>query len=155
MALPAYLLGHNPASNIICASYGQDLSEKMARDTRTVMTSGMYKEIFGTRLLSDRCSVAELVTTKNGYRYATSVNGPLTGRGTDFIIIDDPLKPDEAVSDNRRNSVNAWYDNTLLSRLNSKVEGCIIMIMQRLHEDDRSDPRRLGGGFLPGNRAGR
>jgi predicted phage terminase large subunit-like protein len=67
---------------------------------------------------------------------ATSVGGVLTGRGADFLIIDDPLKPDEAVSDSFRNAVNNWYDNTLYSRLNDKRTGCIIIIMQRLHLDD-------------------
>ncbi len=44
---------------------------------------------------------------------ATSVGGVLTGRGADFIIIDDPLKPDEALSDTQRKAVNDWYDHTL------------------------------------------
>ena len=69
-------------------------------------------------------------------RLATSVSGVLTGRGADVIIIDDPLKPDEALSDARRAACNTWYDTVLLSRLNDKREGCIILIMQRLHEDD-------------------
>ena len=60
----------------------------------------------------------------------------LTGRGADFIIIDDPLKPEDAVSDIGRNAVNNWFDSTLLSRLNDKTKGCIIIIMQRLHQDD-------------------
>jgi predicted phage terminase large subunit-like protein len=67
---------------------------------------------------------------------ATSVGGVLTGRGGDVIIIDDPLKPDDALSETRRKAVNDWYDNTLLSRLNDKTNGCIIIIMQRLHQDD-------------------
>jgi predicted phage terminase large subunit-like protein len=67
---------------------------------------------------------------------ATSVGGVLTGRGADLIIIDDPLKPDEALSESRRKAVNEWYDHTLVSRLNDKAQGCIIIIMQRLHQDD-------------------
>jgi predicted phage terminase large subunit-like protein len=67
---------------------------------------------------------------------ATSVGGVLTGRGADIIIIDDALKPEEALSETQRKRVNDWYDNTLLSRLNSKENGCIIIIMQRLHQDD-------------------
>jgi predicted phage terminase large subunit-like protein len=67
---------------------------------------------------------------------ATSVGGVLTGRGADLILIDDALKPDEALSETRRKAVNEWYDNTLLSRLNDKATGCIIIIMQRLHQDD-------------------
>jgi hypothetical protein len=60
----------------------------------------------------------------------------LTGRGADIILIDDPLKPEEALSDVRRQGTNEWYDNTLYSRLNDKRYGGIIVIMQRLHEDD-------------------
>ncbi len=67
---------------------------------------------------------------------ATSVGGVLTGRGADFIIIDDPLKPDDALSDTQRKACNEWFDHTLYSRLNNKKDGCIIIIMQRLHEDD-------------------
>jgi predicted phage terminase large subunit-like protein len=65
---------------------------------------------------------------------ATSVGGVLTGRGADIIII--ILKPDDALSETKRKAVNEWYDNTLLSRLNDKTAGAIIMIMQRLHQDD-------------------
>jgi hypothetical protein len=46
------------------------------------------------------------------------------------------LKPDEALSETQRKAVNDWYDHTLVSRLNDKNSGCIILIMQRLHEDD-------------------
>ena len=67
---------------------------------------------------------------------ATSVGGVLTGRGGDLIIIDDALKPDEALSETRRKAVNDWYDNTLFSRLNDKANGCIMIIMQRLHQED-------------------
>jgi predicted phage terminase large subunit-like protein len=60
----------------------------------------------------------------------------LTGRGADIIIIDDPLKADDALSEVRRRSVNEWYDNTLRSRLNSQETGAIVIVMQRLHADD-------------------
>ena len=53
-----------------------------------------------------------------------------------MIVIDDPLKADEALSDAQRKSVNEWYDNTLRSRLNKQEEGAIIIIMQRLNADD-------------------
>lgn len=136
VAFPAFLLGHNPSVAVISASYGQDLSDKMARDCRNIMSSNFYKEIFPTRLSEEKHSIEEFVTTQKGYRLSTSVGGVLTGRGADFIIIDDPMKPDEALSETRRKSVNEWYDNTLYTRLNDKQNGCIIMIMQRLHEDD-------------------
>ena len=67
---------------------------------------------------------------------STSVGGVLTGRGADFIILDDVLKPEDALSETRRTMTNDWYKNTLLSRLNNKETGVIIIVMQRLHQDD-------------------
>src|SRR6202047_2171151 len=135
VAFPAWYLAHHPAAHIICASYGQDLADKFARDCRRVMTSAWYRRLFAVRL-ADRQAVHDFATTEQGTRMATSVGGVLTGRGADLIIIDDPLKPDEALSESRRKAVNEWYDHTLLSRLNDKAQGCIIIIMQRLHQDD-------------------
>jgi predicted phage terminase large subunit-like protein len=136
VAFPAWLMGHNPSAQIICASYGQDLANKHAGDCRSVLSSDFYQSIFPTRLSPQRQAVHEFMTTQKGVRLATSVGGVLTGRGADYIIIDDPLKPDEALSETQRNAANAWYDHTLYSRLNDKRTGCIILIMQRLHEDD-------------------
>jgi predicted phage terminase large subunit-like protein len=136
VSFPAYVLGHNPSAPIICASYGQDLANKHSMDCRTLMASEWYRAIFPTRLSPQKQSVQEFLTTQNGFRLATSVGGVLTGRGADFIIIDDPLKPDEALSETQRGAVNEWFDHTLYSRLNDKRTGCIVIIMQRLHEDD-------------------
>src|SRR5262249_46367476 len=98
--------------------------------------SDWYQQLFPTRLSAERQAIPEFHTTEKGVRLATSVGGVLTGRGADFIIIDDPLKPDEALSDAQRTAANDWFDHTLYSRLNDKRTGVIIVIMQRLHEDD-------------------
>jgi hypothetical protein len=81
-------------------------------------------------------AVQEFITTRQGYRLATSTGGVLTGRGADFILIDDPLKPEEALSKALRQACNEWFVHTLYSRLNDKRSGVIVIIMQRLHEDD-------------------
>jgi predicted phage terminase large subunit-like protein len=136
VAFPAWLLGHDPASQILAVSYAQDLSDKLARDCRTLITSPFYQSLFDTRLSAERNAVAEFETTQGGYRLSTSVGGVVTGRGADIIIVDDPMKADDALSDTRRQAVNAWYNNTLRSRLNRQDEGAIIVVMQRLHTDD-------------------
>src|SRR5579872_789946 len=136
VAFPAFVLGHNPSAQIICASYGQELANKHSLDCRTIMASEWYRSLFPTRLSPQKQAVQEFLTTQNGFRMATSVGGVLTGRGADLIIIDDPLKPDEALSETQRTAVNNWFDHTLYSRLNDKRTGSIIIIMQRLHEDD-------------------
>ncbi len=137
VALPAWLLGHDPGLQVVCVSYAQDFAAKLALDCRSVMTSDWYRVVFPrTRVSAAKQAVSDFMTTANGSRMATSVGGVLTGRGADLIVIDDPLKPDEAVSDTQRGHVNAWYDNTLVSRLNDKTKGSILLVMQRLHEDD-------------------
>jgi predicted phage terminase large subunit-like protein len=136
VAFPAWCLGHDPSAQILCVSYAQDLADKLARDCRSIMMSPWYRRIFPTRLAAHRQAVQEFITTRQGYRLATSTGGVLTGRGADFILIDDPLKPDEALSDAQRKTANDWFSHTLYSRLNDKRSGAIVIIMQRLHEDD-------------------
>ena len=129
IAFPAWCLGHNPAAQIICVSFAQDLADKLARDCRGIMTSPWYRQLFPTRLAQHRQAVQEFITTGQGYRLATSTGGVLTGRGADIIVIDDPLKPEEALSDAQRQAANDWYDHTLYSRLNDKRYGAIVIIM--------------------------
>lgn len=136
IAFPAFILGHDPTAEVVCVSYGQDLAEHTAINTRRLMTSPMYEEAFATRLVSRRAKLSELRTTEGGTRLATSIDGMLTGRGGNFLVIDDPLKPSEALSSNQREAVNRWYDNTTVTRSNDKENGVKIVIMQRLNEDD-------------------
>jgi len=136
VAFPAWCLGHDPSMPILCLSYAQDLADKLSRDCRRIVASDWYRRLFPTRLSPRHQAVPEFETTAQGCRIATSVGGVLTGRGADIIIIDDPLKPEEALSQAQRRSANEWYDHTLYSRLNDKLTGAIVLIMHRLHEDD-------------------
>jgi predicted phage terminase large subunit-like protein len=136
VAFPAWVLGHAPAAEIVCVSYAQDLADKWSRDCRRIVASPWYRELFATRLAPARQAMAEFETTAGGRRVATSIGGVLTGRGADLIVIDDPLKPEEALSDARRQHANEWYDHTLYSRLNDKAAGAVVLVMHRLHEDD-------------------
>ena len=136
IAFPAWCLGHDPSTHILCVSYAQELADKLARDCRSIMMTPWYQRVFPTRLAPHRQAVGEFLTTAHGYRLSTSNGGILTGRGADMILIDYPLKPEEALSDTRRQGTNDWFDNTLYSRLNDKRHGAIVIIMQRLHEDD-------------------
>src|SRR5438876_2021643 len=136
IAFPAWCLGLDPSAQILCVSYAQDLADKLARDCRSIMMSPWYRRIFWTRLAPHCQAVQEFITTRQGYRLATSTGGVLTGRGADIILIDDPLKPEEALSEAQRQACNEWYDHTLYSHLNDKRYGAIVIITQRLHEDD-------------------
>jgi predicted phage terminase large subunit-like protein len=137
VALPAFVLGHDPTRRIICVSYSEGLARKHANDWRAVMRSTLYQRLFpGTRISAAKDTELEAMTTARGYRYATSVGGTLTGRGGNLLIIDDPMKPQDAHSDSARETLKQWYANTLLPRLDSKAEDAIIVVMQRLHTDD-------------------
>ncbi|MBV8132032.1 MAG: hypothetical protein JO282_05895 [Alphaproteobacteria bacterium] len=136
IAFPAWCPGQDPSAQLICASYAQELADKLSRDCRRIVASDWYQRLFPTRLSPRHQAVPEFETTAQGCRVATSVGGVLTGRGADIIVIDDPLKPEEALSQAQRQAANEWYDHTLYSRLNEKLTGAIVLIMHRLHEDD-------------------
>jgi hypothetical protein len=136
VAFPAFVLGHDPTRRIICVSYSGDLAKKHANDFRAVAESNWYRELFPRMRIGQKDSEGEIELTARGFRLATSVGGTLTGRGGDLVIIDDPLKPDDAYSDVKRNGANEWFKNTLISRLDDKRRGAILIVMQRIHLDD-------------------
>src|SRR5260370_4181326 len=134
---PAWVWGRDPSKRIICASYSENLARKHAGDCRTVMESDWYRGAFpGTRIGRDKNAELNYVTTRQGFRYSTSVGGTLTGRGGNMIIVDDPINPEGAMSETKRSTVSIWFDSTLYSRLDNKRDDVIILIMQRLHVDD-------------------
>ena len=143
MAFPAFLLGLEPWHRIIAISYGNDLSDKHSSDFRSIVQSSWYQSAFPKmRIMRDVGD--EVITTLRGFRKSTSVSGALTGLGGNIFIIDDPQKPVDAHSATQRNSLNQWFSNTLISRLDNKQRGVIIVVMQRVHMDDLS-------GFLAGS----
>jgi predicted phage terminase large subunit-like protein len=144
VAFPAFMLGHDPTRRIICVSYSGDLAKKHSNDFRAVIEAPWYQSLFpATRIGPYKNSETEIELTARGFRLATSIGGTLTGRGGDTIIIDDPLKPDDALSEAKRTGANNWFATTLLSRLDDKTTGAIVLVMQRVHMDDMT-------GFLRG-----
>ena len=139
VALPAWLLGHDPGTRIICASYSDELASKFSRDCRALLDTPFYKRIFPrTRLNPKKASEGEFETTRRGYRLATSVGGTLTGRGGEVLIVDDPIKANDAESEVARRAANDWFRNTALSRLDDPSNSLVAIAMQRLHVDDLS-----------------
>jgi predicted phage terminase large subunit-like protein len=137
VAFPAFLLGRDPSRRIICVSYSAELAKKHSNDFRAVLEAPWYRSVFPSAQIGPyKNSETEIELTARGFRLATSVGGTLTGRGGDIIVIDDPLKPDDAISEIRRTAANQWFTNTLLSRLDDKRAGAIVIVMQRVHMDD-------------------
>jgi predicted phage terminase large subunit-like protein len=146
VAYVAWLLGHDPTRRIIVVSYSNEFAAELHRQFRMVIDAPWYRELFPA-MRPAKDSGTELVTTAGGSRYATSVGGTLTGRGADLIILDDPLKAEDAMSEVARKRVIDWYAGTLVSRLNDKEKGPIVVVMQRLHEDDLAGRLLEQGGW--------
>lgn len=148
VALPTWILGREPTAKIICASYGQDLARDFAMRSRELLNSRQCQAIFpGLALERGGQGLEELRTTQKGYRLATSVQGVVTGKGADYIIIDDPIKAVDATSDVARNQAYEWVKTTLMSRFDRPSEGRMVVIMQRLHMDDLIGRLRDEGGW--------
>jgi predicted phage terminase large subunit-like protein len=127
-------------------SYAEQLAEKLSNDSRRVMQSSFYQTVFPqTRL--ERQSNLHLSTEQNGFRIGATVGGSVTGFGADWIIIDDPHNASEAWSETAREKVKSFYKQTLISRLNNPAEGRILLVMQRLHEEDLSGHLQRNGGW--------
>ena len=148
VAWVAWMLGQDPRLNFVCVSYSDNLASKHARDCIALMESHWYRQLFPkTKLSSKRTATTDFDTTMGGGRLATSITGTITGRGGDIIIIDDPIKPEEANSETTRENVNQWYKSTLTSRLDDKGKGSIICVMQRLHQFDLAGVMIEEGGW--------
>src|SRR5216684_1605877 len=135
VALPAWYLGHNPSERVVCVSYSAELAKTHSNDFRRVVTDPVYQAVFPKMILS-RETDSEIHTTQRGRRYATSIQGTLTGRGGNLFIIDDPLKPGDAISEVSRERVIEWYRSTLVTRPDDKQAARIMVVMQRIHVDD-------------------
>ena len=139
VAWPAWLLGQNPALRIMVASYSQILSNKLSMDTRFIMNSQWYQDLFpGTRIHKKQNQKSKFMTTKYGFRFATSVGGTATGEGGDILIVDDPHNPSQMSSEKLRSKTIKWFAETFSTRLNNRAQGKIILVQQRLHEGDLS-----------------
>ncbi len=137
VAFPAFVLGHDPSKRILCVSYSSDLAADFTNQFRSVVTQPWYQDVFPALRIDPRKNTeTETVTTQRGFRLSTSTGGTLTGRGADIIIIDDPIKAEDAMSETMRERLNQWFTNTLVSRLNDKATGAIVVVMQRVHMND-------------------
>lgn len=139
----------NPKCEFIHLSYADILALDNSESIKSVLKSEEFQKLWPhVTIKANKDSKKAWGTAQGGVFYATAAGGPITGFGAgkldDFengngfggaIIIDDPLKPDDAYSDPKRNGVNRRWDETIKSRFNSTKTPCIV-IMQRLHEED-------------------
>ncbi|ALD03199.1 terminase [Acinetobacter sp. TTH0-4] len=148
----AWCFGKVPDSEFIHVSYSATLAANNAFQTRNLVQEAAYKRVFPDfKLRDDSKAKDDWRTAESGVCYSQGTGGTITGFGAGkfrdsfggAIIIDDPHKASEARSDTVRKGVIEWFQNTLESRTNSP-DTPIIVIMQRLHEED------LAGWLLDG-----
>lgn len=133
---PAWYLGKNPDKEIIAASYAAELAQDFGAKTRNKVASPEYRFIFPeTTLRDDEKARGHWRTNKDGSYVAVGVGGPITGRGANILIIDDPIKNrEEAESLVYRNKVWDWFTSTAFTRLHPN--GVVVLLLTRWHSDD-------------------
>src|SRR6266403_2615618 len=146
VALPAWFLGHYPSERVVAVSYSSELSKAHANDFRLVVNDPLYQAVFPAMRVK-RDTDREITTTARGKRYATSLEGTLTGLGGNLFIIDDPLKLGDAQSKLIREKSIEWYRSTLVTRPDDKKAARIVVVMQRVHQEDLVGYLLQEGGF--------
>ncbi len=127
-----------PQQRFMFVSYSEHLSTDHSLARRNVLSSEYFRRCWGhrVRLVRDQNQKTQYENTQRGVMFATSITGSATGKGCDVLIVDDPLSTKDAYSDKERETTNRNFDATFRSRLNDPMTGSIVIVMQRLHEDD-------------------
>jgi predicted phage terminase large subunit-like protein len=148
VAFPAWLLGNDPSKRIAVISHSQSLANDLAIRCHRLTEMSWYRENFPSmRLAPDRNRTLDFETTQGGGRFAASMDTGVTGRGFDVIIIDDPLSAQDARSEAARDNVISTYEAMLASRLDNPARGAVVVVHQRLHENDLSGYLLSRGGW--------
>jgi len=131
-----WLLTKRPTASVISATYSADFADDLGRKARGVLELPTFAALWPRAALApDNRAVSRWQTVSGGSYYAVGVGGPLTGRGADVLLIDDPHKNrEEAESPVMRERVWDWFRSTAYTRL--EKGGAVVIIMTRWHEDD-------------------
>ena len=138
-AFPAWCWIRMPSAKFICGSYAHQVALKDSLKTRDIVQSERYQRCFpGIELREDENTKGLFTNTQMGFRLSVGIGGLVTGFHGHFLIIDDPLNPEESFSEAELKSVNRWMTNTLPSRKVDKRVTATILVQQRLHQADPS-----------------
>lgn len=145
---PVWQWTQDPSLRFLFCSYAANLSVDHSLKRRTILRSDWFRERWPQiKIRDDYDRQNEFQNTASGLMAATSIGGSVTGKGGDIIILDDPIDPSMALSDAERTSANQWLDTTMLTRLNNKQTGAIVLVMHRLHTDDPTAHLTRAGGW--------
>jgi predicted phage terminase large subunit-like protein len=129
-----------PSLRYVCASYSSHLTERDNMRCRHIVTSDHYQHYWGDRykISNEQFTKIKFANNKTGWKLATSVTGIGVGERGDRFIIDDPNNTMDMESDAVRNTTKLWFTEVVPDRLNNPEKSAIVIIQQRLHEDDIS-----------------
>lgn len=134
---PAWVWTRMASARLICGSYSFDLAKDLSLKCRSIIRSEKYATYWPeVQFAEDQNTMMNFANTQKGMRLATSVGSSPTGRHGHFIIVDDPMDPGMALSELNTQEANNWMDMVIPSRMVNKTRTPIIVIMQRLHQDD-------------------
>lgn len=133
---PCWVWARRASAKFICASADFDLALDFNVRARDLIEDPWFQRHYAVRLREDDNQKRRFRTTAGGHRFAASTLGKVIGKGADIIVIDDPMDATEAKRETVRKRVNAWFNSSLKNRLNDQKTGIIILVMQRLHDDD-------------------
>lgn len=130
----------NPSHRWLCASYALSLAIRDNRKCRMLIQSHWFQSRWGDKfkLSSDQNMKMKFENTASGYRQAVSVGSAATGEGGDTLLIDDPHSIDDKTSDVKREKALEWFKDTWSTRLNDQQTGAMVVVGQRIHEEDLS-----------------
>lgn len=132
---PAWAVGRDADTDVIVASYSGDLATDHGRETRNLIGTQKYQNVFKTKLSHDSAAKGRWNTNGRGAYTAAGVGGAVTGKGADFFVIDDPFRDrKEADSSTIREDRWNWFRSVARTRLSP--EGAIVVMGTRWHEDD-------------------
>jgi predicted phage terminase large subunit-like protein len=135
---PVWVWTTDPSRRFMFVSYSEKLSTQHSVFRRSVIESDWYQQRWG-RVFSfskDQNLKSHYENSERGAMFSTGMQATATGLGGDVLIFDDPLNPEQAISQAEREAVNLRFDATFRSRINNPVTAVKIVIMQRLHELD-------------------
>jgi predicted phage terminase large subunit-like protein len=138
---PIWVWTTDPARRFMFVSYSEKLSTQHSVYRRSLIESEWYQRNWGHvfSLSRDQNVKSHYENSKRGTMFSTGMQATATGMGGDILIFDDPLNPEQAISQLEREAVNVRFDTTFRSRINDPVTGVKIIIMQRLHELDLTE----------------
>lgn len=139
---PAWEWGprNKPHLRYVCASYSNHLTERDNMRCRNVVLSDRYRRLWGDRfkISNEQFTKVKFANDRTGWKLATSVGGIGVGERGDRFIIDDANNTMDMESEAIRDNTNMWFTEVVPDRLNSQKDSAIVVIQQRLHEEDVS-----------------